>query len=156
MFLSFYPVKLSESSFLPSLLLFSLFFCFLGLHLRHMEVPRLGVKSELQLLATATETGDPSHVFELHHGLRQCWIADALSKARDGTCILMDAGWIPFHCPRSCPRQELPRISFLTFTTILLTRESIVLFLSPHPSPCNHASKTVSLLKLFFQKLIQF
>jgi len=44
---------------------FSVFFfffpCFLGLHPRHMEVPRLGVKLELQLLAytTATVTWDP-------------------------------------------------------------------------------------------------
>ena len=37
------------------------FFAFLGLNLWHMEVPRLGVKSELQLLAytTATATLDP-------------------------------------------------------------------------------------------------
>ena len=35
---------------------------FLGLSLRHTEVPRLGVKLELQLLAytTATATPDPS------------------------------------------------------------------------------------------------
>ena len=31
-------------------------FCFLGPHLRHMEVLRLGVKSELQLLTRATAT----------------------------------------------------------------------------------------------------
>ena len=31
-----------------------LFFCFLGPYVQHMEVPRLGVKSELQLLAYAT------------------------------------------------------------------------------------------------------
>ena len=32
-------------------------FCFfLGLHLQHMEVPRLGVESELQLPAYATAT----------------------------------------------------------------------------------------------------
>ena len=37
------------------------FFVILGLCLRHMEVPRLGVKSELQLsaYASATETRDP-------------------------------------------------------------------------------------------------
>ena len=29
-------------------------FCFLGLHLQHMEVPRLGVTLELQPLANAT------------------------------------------------------------------------------------------------------
>ena len=36
-----------------------IYLVFLGLHLRHMEVPRLRVKSELQLLAydTATATG---------------------------------------------------------------------------------------------------
>ena len=41
-----------------------LFFCFLGPHPQHREVPRLGVKLELQLLAynIATATQDPSHV----------------------------------------------------------------------------------------------
>ena len=40
------------------------FFCFLGPHLQHMEVPRLEVESELQLLAytTAMATRDPSHL----------------------------------------------------------------------------------------------
>ena len=39
-----------------------LFFVFLGPHLQQMEVPRLGIESELQLLAytTATETWDLS------------------------------------------------------------------------------------------------
>ena len=43
-------------------------FCFLGLHLRHMKVPRLGVASELQPLAdtTAMATQDPSRVCDLH------------------------------------------------------------------------------------------
>ena len=42
----------------------SLFFVFLGLNPWHMEVPRLGVKSKLQLPAYATATGtqDPSRV----------------------------------------------------------------------------------------------
>ena len=34
--------------------LFFLVFCILGPHLQHMEVPRLGVKSELQMPAYAT------------------------------------------------------------------------------------------------------
>ena len=40
------------------------FLFFLGLHPRHVEVPRLGVKSELQLPAytTATATADMSRV----------------------------------------------------------------------------------------------
>ena len=43
---------------------FVLSFIFLGLHLQHMEVPRLGVELELQLLAYTTPTAmpDPSHV----------------------------------------------------------------------------------------------
>ena len=65
-------------------LLLSLFF-FLRLHLRHMEVPRLGVTSELQLLAyaTATATPDLSSFCELHCSLWQRWILNPLSEARD-------------------------------------------------------------------------
>ena len=39
-------------------------FFFLGPQPRHMEVPRLGVKSELEPLAYATATAmeDPSHI----------------------------------------------------------------------------------------------
>ena len=44
------------------------FFCFLGLYLWHMEVPRLGAESELLLLAYATATWDLSIVCNLHHG----------------------------------------------------------------------------------------
>ena len=53
--------------FLPSFFFFFLFFS-LGLHLQHMEVPRLGVESELQLLtyATATAMWDPSCICNLH------------------------------------------------------------------------------------------
>ena len=75
--------------------LFSFFF-FLGLHPWHMEVPRLGVKLELQLpaYATATVTWDPSHFCNLHHSSRQRWILNPLSEARDRTHILMDINWI--------------------------------------------------------------
>ena len=68
------------------------FFSLLAPHLRHMEVPNLGVKLELQLpvYTTATATQDPSHICDLHHSSWQCWIPDPLSKARDRTCILMD------------------------------------------------------------------
>ena len=48
-------------------ILFFFFLVFLGLQL-HMEVPKLGVELELQLLAYATTpaTSDPSHVCNLH------------------------------------------------------------------------------------------
>jgi len=56
-----------------------------------MEVPRLGVESELQLpaKATATATQDPSHIFDLHHSSRQRRILNPLSEARDQTHNLM-------------------------------------------------------------------
>ena len=56
-----------------------------------MEVPRLWVKSELQLppYTTATATPEPSHVCDLHYSSQQRWIVDPLMEARDGTCILM-------------------------------------------------------------------
>ena len=68
------------------------FFFFLGPHLKHMEVPRLGVESELQLSAYTTPkaTADPSHLCDPHHSSWQCWILNPLGKARDLTSILMD------------------------------------------------------------------
>ena len=67
-----------------------LFFDFLGPHSRHMEVARLGVKSELLLLAytTATATPNPSHVCSTHHSSQQCRILNPLSEARDWTHVL--------------------------------------------------------------------
>ena len=75
-----------------------LFFCFLGPYVQHMEVPRLGVKSELQLLAytTATATQDPSHICSLHHSSQQCRILNPLIEARDPTCNFMDTSRIRF------------------------------------------------------------
>ena len=57
-----------------------------------MEVPGLGVKSELQLQAYTIDTTmlDPSCFCNIHHSLQQCQILNPLSKARDLTCILMD------------------------------------------------------------------
>ena len=63
-----------------------------------MEVPRLGVEQELQLLAydTATVMQDPSCICDLHHSSWQCRILNPLSEARDQTCVLMDASQICF------------------------------------------------------------
>ena len=76
------------------------FFFFLRPHPPHMEVPRPGVKSELQLpaYATATATWDPSHVCDLHHSSRQHRILNPLSKTRDRTCNFMVSSQIRFHC----------------------------------------------------------
>ena len=61
-----------------------------------MEVPRLGVKSELQLLAytTATAMPDQSLICNLHHSSRQHWILNPLSEVRDQSHILMDTSWV--------------------------------------------------------------
>ena len=60
----------------------------------HMEVPTLGVESELYLMAytTATAMSDLSHLCNLYHSSWQHQILKALSKDRDQTCILMDSG----------------------------------------------------------------
>ena len=49
--------------------LFFFFLAFLSQHLKHVEVPRLGVPVELQPPAyiTATATWDPSRFCDLHH-----------------------------------------------------------------------------------------
>ena len=50
-----------------------------------VEVPRLGVESELQLPAypTATATPDSKCICNLHRSLQQRWIPNLLSEARD-------------------------------------------------------------------------
>ena len=60
-------------------------FVLLGPHTWHMEVPRLGVESELQLpdYTTATATPDRSLIFDLHNRSPQHRIVNPLSEARD-------------------------------------------------------------------------
>ena len=57
-----------------------------------MEVPGLGVESELQLpvYARAIAMPDLSHVCNLCHSSQQCQILNPLGEARDQTHILMD------------------------------------------------------------------
>ena len=61
-----------------------------------MEVPRLGVESELQQLVytTAAATWDLSRVCDLHHSSLQCQILNLLNEARDGTRILIEPSWV--------------------------------------------------------------
>ena len=74
-----------------------LFIVFLGPHPWHM-VPKLGVKTELQLLAyaTATATPDPSRACDLHHSSWQRQILNLLSEARDQTRHLVVPSQIRF------------------------------------------------------------
>ena len=60
-----------------------------------MEVPRLGVESELQMPATATATQvDQSWVFDLYRNSQQRQVLNSLSEAREPTCIIMDTSWV--------------------------------------------------------------
>ena len=65
-----------------------------------MEVPKLGVQSELQLPAytTATATPDLNHVCDLHHSSQQRRIPNLLSEARDRMHNLMVPSPVRFHC----------------------------------------------------------
>ena len=78
------------------LFLFLFLFCLLGPHPQHMEVPRLEVQLELQLLAYTTVTArpDPSHVCNLLWSSRQHHILNPLSGARDRAHILMDTSQV--------------------------------------------------------------
>ena len=57
-----------------------------------MEVPRLGVELELQLLAYTTATATPvlNRVCDLLHSSWQCWIIHPVSEAKDRTGVLVD------------------------------------------------------------------
>ena len=88
--------------------------------MQHMEVPRLGAESELQLLAytTATAKPDPSHVCNLHRSLRQCWILNLLNEVRDQTCILIVTAE---------PQRELPSVISFDTCKFFVTHFSIKL-----------------------------
>ena len=79
-----------SSSTEMKIVIYFCFFVFLGLHPQHMNVPRLGVQSELWPPVYATAMQDPSHVCDLHHGSLQHWNLKSMSKARDQTLILTD------------------------------------------------------------------
>ena len=68
-----------------------------------MEIPRLEVKWELQLLAyaTATATQDLCHVCDLHRSSQLHWILNPLSKARDHT------SWLLVRLVSAAPQWEL-------------------------------------------------
>ena len=72
--------------------------------MRYMEVPRLGVELELQLLAYTIATLDLSQVCDLYHISWQCQVLNPLSGGRDRTHIFMDTSWIHF----AEPQWELP------------------------------------------------
>ena len=96
----------------PGSVFFLLFcFVFLGPHLHHMDVPRLGVESKLQLpaYAMATATPDLSCICNLHHSSQQHRILDPLSRNRNQACVLMDTSRV---CSTEPQQEILAPISF--------------------------------------------
>ena len=107
-------------------------FLFLGgPHPWHMEVPRLSIKSELQLPAytPATAMPDSSHVCNLHHSSQQCRILNPLSKARGPTRILRDTRQVRFRCTMTGtphPKHTLPNPKYVSpASTCLLSSKSV-------------------------------
>ena len=78
-------------------------FVFLGPRLQNMEVPRLGVKSELLLPAYPRATAMPYPSRDLHHSSWQHKILNPLSETRDRTRNLMVPSQIPFCCATTWP-----------------------------------------------------
>ena len=107
----------------------NIFFFFCLLHLWHMEVPRLGVYSELLLpaYARATAMPDPSCVCNLHQSSRQRWILNPLSEARDRTRNLMVPSQIHFCCTKmGTPTHLKSRKKCLLFTVYPSTANSLL------------------------------
>ena len=90
-------------------LLSKLLFAFLGPQPLHMEVPKLGVKLELQLpgYARATTMPDTRGICELHHSSRQRRIPNPLSEAMDQTQNLIAPSRICFHRNRRVTRCQV-------------------------------------------------
>ena len=93
------------------------FLCFLGPHMQHMEVPRLGVESELQLPSYATAMPDPSHIFNICCSLQQCWIRNPW--VRPG--IKSTFSWIFVRFITCWTTQELPALSLLEGSGLFLS-----------------------------------
>ena len=114
---------------------FWLFVFFLGLHLQDMEVPRLGVQSEMLLPAYATTTAMPDlrHICDLHHSSRQRQIPNPW--ARPG--IKPKTSWFLVRFTSTDPRRELLFFFFFFFSV-----------LKAYYFPCRKPQLTVSLPSL--------
>ena len=106
-----------NSKFQQHNFIFIYYYYFLGPHPWHMEVPRLGVWSELQLPAcvTAIAMPDSSHICDLHQSSWQSQILNPLSKARDRT----STSWFLVRFISTVPWRQFQGTFFLTVPFIL-------------------------------------
>ena len=119
--------KSNKKSQMKRLTDFTIFFFsfFLWLYLQHMEAPRLGVKSELQLPAypTATAMPHPNCICNLHRNLRQWQILNPLSKAKNRTRILTDTSRV-LNPKATMGTPDFTILKLKTFALILEITES--------------------------------
>ena len=103
-----------------------------------MEVPRLGVDSELQppVYTIPIAMWNLSCVCNLHHSSRQHQILNPLSEARDGTLILMETSWIRFLCAtKGTPTHALELNTRLNSPYFLLPSGLFHALMSPDRAP---------------------
>ena len=94
-----------------------------------MEVPRLGVESELQMPAytTATPTLDLSHVCDLHHSSQQCQILNPMSEAKDQTQNLM----VPSQSHLCCTMTGTPLLGLFLIYVGMSAPRKLYMFIFP-------------------------
>ena len=114
----------------------SLSLSFKGSHQRHIEVPRRGVESELQLPAfdTATATWDWSHVCDLHQSSQQRRIGSPTHRARPG--IEPVSLWLLVRFTSTEPQRELPCLCSLQKCVLLVPRRIYFFWLICIRVPC--------------------
>ena len=114
------PKEVGEKLFKRNTCFLFVCFCLFRAAPAAYGVPRLGVQSELQLLAytTAAAMWNLSRICDLLHSSWQCQILNPLSKARDPTSKLMVPSWIHFCCttigtPRNTCESHRPETGLL-------------------------------------------
>ena len=99
----------------PLVFFFFFLFFFSGLSLQHMEVPRLGVWSELQMPTHATATQGPSQVLDYTaaHGTTRSpnhWVSLGIEPA---------SSWILVGFISDAPQRELPSFFVCLFLIVV-------------------------------------
>ena len=140
------------------LFIYLFIYVFLGLHLWHMEVLRVGVELELQLLAHATATAkqDLSRICNLYHRSQQCCILNALSKARDQTHVLMQTSrvrycWAMMGTPIIIYEPTTHTKIICLCTHCYSYKSTHTKYISDYANACNHTCNFVCLqIMLYF------
>ena len=97
------------------------FSLFLGPYLWHMEVQARGWTGAAAAGLHHNHNNIGSeHVCDLPHSSHQCWVLNPLSRARDGSCILMDTSrvrfcWATIGTPHTSPFLTLQLLAVMCF-----------------------------------------